>query len=659
MSILVKCCLALLAASVEAVAQSTGSDAKSLDSLPLEQLMDLRVQTPTLKKQSLQDAPASVTVITAEDIHRYGYRTLGELLSNVRSFYATSDGPGQYVGARGFSLLGDFITRFLVLINGHNMTDNVFGGMYYFGEDFPLDLDLVQQIEIVRGPSSALYGSNGVFATINIITKTPTNSARERVSMEVGPFGEKKLTVSTSLTAGRDAKVLVSASILDAGGRHVDFPDLAAAGISPSGTDHAGEESGYRLFADLTWKHWTVMALFGQHKAIIPTGWYQTTIGDTGTTDLESRNFVEAVWNRALGQSGAIRWRAYYDQYRYDGVYDEGIGFQNFDGAAGDWVGSQLVYQHDTGAYGTLTVGGEASADLRNLQYNFDVVNSATGQTRTDHFRISHKLMGLGLFAQQELKLSQQWTLYLGGRLDYTSHDAMSLSPRVAVVYKRDSSTYKLMYGRAFRNPSTYERYWEPNPALEAERIDTFEVAREQSLHRRVNLITSAFHYRLGGLIVGVPVGEGILQYQNASKANATGLEVEVNGQPTDWLETAASFSMQRTRGVNSEQMMENSPVRLGQFRASVPLARQRLMLAGAVRYLGSRLSAYGYRVPAVTLADVTLTAPHLHPRLELQLGIRNLLNTVYSDPLSPEHSSQLMPGRGRSVYVRATWRHE
>ena len=132
-----------------------------------------------------------------------------------------------------------------------------------------------------------------------------------------------------------------------------------------------------------------------------------------------------------------------------------------------------------------------------------------------------------------------------------------------------------------------------------------------------------------------------------------------LNGHPLDWLETVASFSAQRTRGINDGQRLQNSPARLAQFRASVPVWRQRLSLTGAARYVGSRLSAYGESVPGSALADLTVTAQRLRPRLDIQFGVRNLLNRPYSDPLSPEHTPHFLPGAGRNVYVRLIWRNE
>jgi iron complex outermembrane receptor protein len=313
------------------------------------------VETAALYAQTLQEAPASVTVITRDQIRRYGWRTLAEALAHVRGVYISYDGELYYAGVRGFSLPGDYNTRTLVMLNGHYLTDNVYGAMYMFGQDFGLDMDLVERIEIVRGPSSALYGSNGMLATINIYTRAPADWPRAALSVEWGSFGQKKAFVSSACYLGRGANLLLAASAFHARGRWID-----GAGLGGLATGSVGAEQGYHSFAQLTWRSWSVTANFHGRRGLAPAGWYGSDFGDTGTSSRDAHNFIEAAWRRPVGQRGELEWRFSYDQFRYRGRYDyttDSTAFDERDWALGDWVGSRLAYRRSLGRLGEVTLG--------------------------------------------------------------------------------------------------------------------------------------------------------------------------------------------------------------------------------------------------------------------------------------------------------------
>src|ERR1700681_1622377 len=124
----------LLTWSVPVTARVAAQDAQGdLGSLTLEQLMNVQVEGAAMHPQALEDAPASVTLITAGDIHQYGYRTLAEASAGARGFSTNYNHTYTTVGVRGFDLPGDSASRFLVLVNGHNMADNVLNYMLLFG----------------------------------------------------------------------------------------------------------------------------------------------------------------------------------------------------------------------------------------------------------------------------------------------------------------------------------------------------------------------------------------------------------------------------------------------------------------------------------------------------------------------------------------------
>ncbi len=165
-----------------------GAMAHSKDVMDLnpEDLKSVQVYSASMYLQSDREAPSSVTVITAEQIRQFGYRTLADALRSVRGFDVTYDRNYYYVGVRGFSRPGGYNDQILLLINGHRLNDNVYDSAQ-LGTAFPLDVDLIERIEIVRGPSSSLYGASAFLAVVNVIQKpVPRSPGLNSTARRVG-----------------------------------------------------------------------------------------------------------------------------------------------------------------------------------------------------------------------------------------------------------------------------------------------------------------------------------------------------------------------------------------------------------------------------------------------------------------------------------------
>lgn len=620
------------------------------------------VEAASLHAQSLLEAPASVTVVTDDEIRRRGYRTLAEVLADVRGMYVTYDRAYHYVGVRGFSLPGDSNNRFLVMINGHSLSENVYGSANLFGEDFGLDLDLVKRIEIVRGPSSALYGTNGMFATINVVTKSPVEYQQFRMSSEFDTFGERKGQVSGSVYLGGGANLMVSASVFNNTGQSpLYFPAFDGPQTNHGLAFNMDGARGYHTFANLIWNHWSFTGYFNSREKLVPTGWYGTVFNDRGDKILDSRNFLEANYQRDVGTEGQLRWRIYYDQYRFLARFDFPSEFGPLDGrnvARGDWIGTELTYRFRAPLLGFLTLGGQANWDLRAHLASYYVtpgnppVPAVNAPDRT-----------AGLFFQDERSLGRFWTLYFGGRLDESHVHQKQLTPRAALIYHpSETSALKLLYGRSFRNPSPYEQFYQDgvtqiaNLTLDSERMQTFEAAFEKQFGKKFVLQANVYHYRLNDLIQAVLISGGVQQYRNSDHVQAKGLEIEGKVKFSSGVQLNASIGLQNTSGDTDAVVRVNSPAGIGKLLADSPVWRNRWSLSGGLQYLSRRLTLAGTDVSPVYLVNVAAVVRRLPGDLELSLGVQNLFNYRYWDPAGTVQEMASIQQNGRSCFVRLSW---
>jgi outer membrane receptor for ferrienterochelin and colicins len=610
-----------------------------------------------LHSQTLAEAPASVTVVTAADIRKFGYRTLGDVLSAVRGFTLTSDHIYQYAGVRGFAIPGDYNSLILVMINGHPMTEIVFDSNNYFAQDFGLDLDLVDRIEIIRGPSSALYGSNGVLANINIVTKTPVDSPKFAASTETDSLGLRKAQAMASVDLGKGANLLVEGSGILDGGHDLIIPEYNTPAQNNGIANHLDGQSGYHSYADLTWNSWDFSAYFNTRLSRAPVLGDGATFDSQGQFYRDTRDFVGATYTHDFKTSSQLRWQIYYDHYSYSDRYDQprqnGI-VDNRDQDWGDWITSQLTYRL-TDPLGGLTLGATGTVEIRNLQTNQDF-----SPDHTVYLDISHPEPSLAFFAQQEWAFARNWTAYFGARLDESPNFGVFVSPQASVVYQPSVKTsYKFVYGRPFRAPSSFEQYYAEtgyqvaNPRLRPETAQSLEFTVERHFAKSFDAVVNAYRYWLESVIEAVDVPDGAFQYQNVGTFHSTGLEFELHDHPAGWLDTTVSFSLQHAADAAGETL-PNAPARIAKFRAAVPLYRDRVHFSTGFQYLSVRLTADRVPVRPVALLDATISTSKLFRGADFVAGVRNALNWSYADPVD---LIDQIPANGRSVFLKLSWR--
>src|SRR6185436_3680385 len=169
-------------------------------------------------KQKVTEAPASITIITSDDIQKYGYRTLADILRNVPGFYVSNDRNYSYLGVRGYGLPGDYNSRITLLVDGHRLNDNIFDAAL-LGTEFPVDVDLIDRVEVIRGPNSSLYVASAFLGVINIITKRGHDMQNVSVAGEVASYGTYRGRVSYGNKFSNGLEVLVSGSFYDSRGQ--------------------------------------------------------------------------------------------------------------------------------------------------------------------------------------------------------------------------------------------------------------------------------------------------------------------------------------------------------------------------------------------------------------------------------------------------------
>ena len=298
-------------------------------------------------EQDPREAPASISVITREEIERYGYRTLAEALNGARGFFTSYDRNYTYVAVRGFTLPGDYNTRILLLVDGHRLNDNV-ADAAYVGTESALDLSLVDRIEIIRGAASSLYGTNAFYAVINVITRNGRSLQGGQVQADAGTFGSYRARGLYGRKARSGVEWLVGGGYYRTNGPNLYFPEFDSPETnngSATGLDGDRTADG---FAKLSYQGWSFEAGVQGRRKEVPTASFGTTFDDPRLTTRDGHSFAVARYDHPFADLSRFNVSVAYDRHRYRGTYPyDGVLQRDFQ--SGDWTTVDAQYVRPIG----------------------------------------------------------------------------------------------------------------------------------------------------------------------------------------------------------------------------------------------------------------------------------------------------------------------
>jgi outer membrane receptor for ferrienterochelin and colicins len=632
---------------------------QDLTTMSIEQLSEITIYTASKHAQNLSDAPSSVTVVTAKEIQEYGYRTLADILQAVRGFYITYDRYESYVGVRGFGRLGDWNSRILLLIDGHRINDNVLG-QAFLGSEFPLDIDLIQRIEIVRGPSSSLYGAEAFFAVINVITRQDNQPKRAELSFTGGSFGSYAGR-ATYDGAYKGAIFMLSGTFYSSNGPALFFPAFDTPATNFGLTSETNYETYQRVFGTVSYKGFTLQGLYNAQNKAVPTGYFGAIFNDPRTRNVQGIDYLDLSYDRALGNNWQLAARTSVSKNTlYAPVAESTTRPPDLFWYGGQWWDSEIRLSRALPRNSTLTFGTEITDNFRQDHSNFD----PDGSPPTTEVSTSETIWAG--YAQIESRITPKLFLSAGLRYDHYSYQfGGSTNPRLGLIFHPSSSTTaKLLYGTAFRAPEPYEiapgygPFYENSTDLQPEKIRSVEGILEQGLGGRMAASASVFYNKITDLItLDTDPSNGQFVYRNSQDATAKGIEAELNANLAAGLNGRASYSYTQTSSSITGQAPPNSPTNLVKLNLSMPLLHQRLSAALDGQYTGKVATLAGNTLGGFSVLNATLLAHTLGHHADISASVYNLLDKKYFFPGRPEDPEDAIQQDGTTFRVKLTYR--
>ncbi|MFA0056835.1 TonB-dependent receptor domain-containing protein [Vibrio echinoideorum] len=616
------------------------------------------VVTATRTEMALKQAPASMSVITAQDIEDSPGITLADIVAESTS--VESDFDSTRAGRQMISIRGMDSDYTLIMVNGRRLSS---ASAIIRGNDFDLSTipaDSIERVEIIRGPMSALYGSDGMGGTINIITKAPENDWSSTLSMDTsspldGDGGEEYsvgLTTSGALIEDElFARVSVNQTSRNA---WQPYSGTHSSGYDRSDVTALEERDTLSLLASLTWNATD----------------NQTIDFDFGYSDDERESAAESAKSVIESDTRVVR-------------HSQAITHSGF----WSWGDTQVRYSRENVTDNDAAdLGNNFSSDIEELTQIVEA--SATtylGDSHTLTFGMDYQLSELtnkenlssgtseayqgALFVQDQWVMTDKLTATIGGRLDKHELYGEEFSPRVYLVHQTTNDLIiKGGVGKAFKAPTLTQNQSDytvssckggcalvGNEDLNPETSLNYELATVYT-QPRWNVEAALFRNEINDLIErtegycpqggdwnesalqcenadGTPTGDlGAKTYQNVSEAIIQGVELGGMYQISDEWAVSGNYTYLDTEDKSTgEQLLER--YKHSGFVKLNWSPTYDLSTFVSARYRGERQIESDLTQDAYTTLNIG-TVYNVNDSVRLRAGISNLTDESVSDDL-------------------------
>jgi outer membrane receptor protein involved in Fe transport len=521
------------------------SDESDVFDMSIDKLVNVSVSVASKSEEESRAAAAIISVVTADDIQRFGARSLVDVINRVTGLYmmSTYAYPNNMIAVRG-DVTNEYNNRVLVLIDGRPFRESAF-----LGENRAIwtmmPISDVQQIEVLRGPGSVLYGTSAFDAVINVRTKSFTG---DRVSAEFtyGSFDTKKLDAHFE-HAFNDWQLTGSVDLLNTRGWTFNMTDER--GYTRS-TDMS--ESGEGLTLKLKRGEFTVQTFMAENtmgtigntpiwgpdnvpSTLSPS--FVSSLRDWDYKSFTRRIFTTVGVDHVFSSDWHTQFNFDYNHFDFKFYYpqaiqtsriatsdDELIEITNF-----YTINSDLKWMLGALGWKGSASGSEPAFDSSGAAY--DIYSpGATTNAQSFSFIPAHEFNYAAVYSELEYQATSAWTFVAGAQTNLPQDQAAVTVPRLGIVHKSGENWIsKVLYGEAFRSPSISEKYRistsaTGDPNLKPESVRTTEA---QLIYKDEHCDASLVAFKSEGSNLIYRTTSTPRKYVNLGDSQTTGFEIE------------------------------------------------------------------------------------------------------------------------------------